>query len=300
MTHNETFDPASATLLRLPGMSGKARLAGVIGWPVGHSLSPRVHGTWLERHRIDGAYVPLPVKPEDFEQALRTLPKLGFAGANVTVPHKEAAFRLCDRVTHRARRVHAVNTLIFHADGSIEGDNTDGFGFIENVLHGAPGWMPTSGPVMLLGAGGAARGLAAALLDAGAPRVLIANRTRARAEEVARDIGEGIEVVDWGDRAKVLGEVALLVNTTTLGLHGQPPLDIALDELPGTAVVTDIVYAPLITDLLVRAQARGLRTVDGLGMLLHQARPGFAAWFGVDPRVDDVLRTTVLRARGGA
>jgi shikimate dehydrogenase len=272
----------------MPILTGHARRAGVLGWPVSHSRSPRLHGFWLERHGIDGAYLPLPVHPDRFASAVRALADLGFAGANVTIPHKIAAFEVCDAVDRTAARAGAVNTLVF-AEGRITGSNTDGFGFIENVRDIAPGWRPDSGPAVLLGAGGAARAIAAALLDAGCPRVTLVNRTPATAEALAKDLGGAIDVA----AAPPLSDCALLVNTTSLGMQGQPPLEIDLAPLPGSAVVSDIVYVPMETPLLAAARARGLRAVDGLGMLLHQARPGFEAWFGVAPTVDAALRDFV-------
>ncbi|MCQ4159787.1 shikimate dehydrogenase [Roseomonas sp. GC11] len=268
--------------------SGKAKLAGVLGWPVSHSRSPLLHGHWLRRHDIDGAYMPLPVRPEDFTEAVRALVKLGFRGANVTIPHKVAAFALCDEVDATARRAGAVNTLVFE-EGRIRGSNTDGFGFVESVREQAQGWSAQDGPVVVLGAGGAARAIAAALLDAGCPRLTLVNRSRARAEALAAALGGPITVAD----APPLADAALLVNTTSLGMQGQPPLSIDLAPLPATAVVADAVYVPLETPLLAAARARGLRAVDGLGMLLHQARPGFAAWFGVMPQVDAQLRAII-------
>ena len=269
-------------------LSGHARLAGIMGWPVAHSRSPRLHGLWLRRHGIDGAYIPLPVRPERFADAVRSLADLGFRGANVTIPHKEAAFAVCDHVDPSAERAGAVNTLVFRS-GRIEGSNTDGFGFLANLRDGAPDWRPEAGPAVLLGAGGSARAVAAALLEAGCPRLTLVNRTPARAEALARALGGPIEVAD---RAP-LGDAALLVNTTSLGMQGQPPLEIDLAPLPAGAVVADIVYVPRETGLLAAARARGLAAVDGLGMLLHQARPGFAAWFGAEPVVDDELRAFV-------
>lgn len=276
-------------------LSGKARLAGVLGWPVDHSKSPRLHGWWLERHGIDGAYVPLPVRPEDFAAVLRALPRMGFAGANVTVPHKEQALALVDHLEPLARRIGAVNTLVVRPDGSIEGRNTDAFGFIENLRQGCPRWNATAAPAAVLGAGGAARAVLVALLDAGVPAVRLTNRSGERAARLAEEIGGGhIVVVPWSERAEALEGAGLVVNTTMLGMSGQPPLDLALDGLPAGAVVTDIVYAPLETPLLAAARARGHPVVDGLGMLLHQARPGFAAWFGVMPEVSHQLRDFVL------
>ena len=276
-------------------LSGRSRVAGIIGWPVTHSRSPRLHGFWLRRYGIDGAYVPLPVQPERFAEALRALPLLGFAGANVTVPHKEAALASVDRASREARHIGAVNTIVVAADGTLEGRNTDGFGFSENLRDALPGWSAVAGPAVLLGAGGAARAVAVALLDAGAPEVRLANRTAERAERLAADIGGPIRVVGWDDRTAALADASMLVNTTTLGMAGQPPLDLPLDRLPPTAVVNDIIYAPLETALLAAARRRGNPVVDGLGMLLHQARPAFCAWFGVEPEVTPELRRFVLQ-----
>ncbi len=274
-------------------LSGRAKLAGVVGWPVGHSLSPRLHGFWLEQHGIDGAYLPLAVAPERIRSTLRSLADMGFRGLNVTIPHKQAALTLCDDVAPLAARIGAVNTLIFE-DGRFRGDNTDAFGFLENLRQGAPAWDPAAGPALILGAGGAARAVAVALLDAGAPEVRLANRTAARAEVLAADLGGAVAAVPWAARGVALDGVAVLVNTTSLGMTGQPLLDLDLDALPAGALVTDIVYAPLETDLLARARGRGNPAVDGLGMLLHQARPGFEAWFGVAPEVTAELRAFVL------
>lgn len=270
-------------------LSGKARKAGVLGWPVSHSRSPRLHGFWLARHGVDGAYLPLPVAPERFEAAVRALVDLGFAGANVTIPHKEAAFALCDTVDPVAHRAGSVNTLVFGPDGAIHGTSTDGYGFCESLAEQAFGFKASDGVAVILGAGGAVRSVAAALLDAGCPRLILVNRTVERAEALARDLGGPVEVAATPD----LRGVSLLVNGTSLGMAGQPPLAIDLARLPAHAVVADMVYVPLETPLLAAARARGLRGVDGLGMLLHQARPGFEAWFGVAPQVDAELRAFV-------
>lgn len=275
-------------------VSGKARLAGVLGWPVGHSRSPRLHGFWLEQLGIDGAYLPLAVKPEDFAHVVRALPRMGFRGANVTVPHKEEALRLADEVDPLAARIGAVNTLIAADDGRIIGCNTDAFGFMENLRQGAPSWAPAVGPAVILGAGGAARAVCVALQDAGVPEIRLLNRSRARAEALAEDLGGAMRVLEWDDRSAALAGAGLLVNTTVLGMSGQPPLELDLSALPVTALVNDIVYAPLMTDLLKAAKARGNMVVDGLGMLLHQAVPGFEAWFGVRPTVTRELREFVL------
>jgi shikimate dehydrogenase len=275
-------------------LSGKARLAGVIGWPIAHSRSPRLHGYWLERYGIDGAYLPFAVRPERLAAALAGLPALGLSGINVTLPHKEAALGLCTKVTEAARRIGAVNTIVVTEDGKLEGSNTDAFGFLAHLAASQPGFRPDSGPAVLLGAGGAARAIAVALLDAGVPELCLVNRTRERAEALSAALGPRARLVDWGGRARALEGATLLVNSTTLGMTGQPALDLDLTALPRAAVVYDIVYVPLETPLLAAARARGHPVVDGLGMLLHQARPGFAAWFGREPEVDSALRDFVL------
>lgn len=274
-------------------LSGRGRVAGIMGWPVTHSRSPRLHGYWLRKYGLDGAYIPLPVRPQQFMTALRALPALGFAGANVTVPHKEAALAGVDRASAEARRIGAVNTIVVASDGTLDGRNTDGFGFMENLRAELPNWSASAGPAVILGAGGSARAIAAALLDGGAPDLRIVNRTVERAERLATDLGGTIRAYDWNDRVSALTDAALLVNTTTLGMNGQPPLELEIDRLPTTAAVSDIVYSPLETPLLLRARSRGNPIVDGLGMLLHQARPGFAAWFGVEPEVTPELRRFV-------
>jgi shikimate dehydrogenase len=271
-----------------PVLTGRTLLAGIAGWPVAHSRSPRLHGFWLNRHRIDGAYVPLPIRPDDFPAAVRGLRAAGFRGLNVTQPHKLAAFAVCDQVDDTARRAGAVNTIVF-SDAGISGSNTDGSGFVAHLR--ASGVDPADGPVLLLGAGGGARAVAAALQDAGA-RVAVANRSQDAAVALARDL-PGLSVIDWAQRDRALPDHALLVNATSLGMHGHPPLELDLDRAAPGLAVADIVYVPLETKLLAAARARGLRTVDGLGMLLHQAGLGFAAWFGVAPTVDDDLRRFV-------
>ncbi|HEY4134751.1 MAG TPA: shikimate dehydrogenase [Alphaproteobacteria bacterium] len=271
-------------------LTGEAKLAGVMGWPVGHSRSPRLHGWWLAHYGIDGAYLPLAVRPEQFAQALRTLPHLGFRGVNVTVPHKEAALAAVDIVDDHARRIGAVNTVIVHPDGALEGRNTDGVGFLAHLTTSAPAWGPHRGPAAVIGAGGAARAIVVALLDAGVPEVHIVNRTRERAESLALALSDDrIKVMPWLNRAGALRDAALVVNTTTQGMRGQLPLDLDLAAMPSGAAVFDCVYAPLETPLLAAARARGLVAVDGLGMLIHQARPGFAAWFGRDPQITPEL-----------
>lgn len=269
-------------------ISGKARLAGILGWPVSHSKSPRLHNHWIAEYGLDGAYVPLPVAPEHLAEALRALPHLNFAGGNVTVPHKEAVLDLVDRVEPLAARIGAVNTLVFGADGKLTGRNTDAIGFRLNL-----GQLP-AGPAVILGAGGAARAACAALLEEGVAEIRLVNRSLERARHLAADLGGPIVPIDWSGRAEALEGAALLVNSTSLGMTGQPPLEISLEKLPETALVNDLVYAPLETGLLAAARARGNRVVDGIGMLLHQARPGFEAWFGVLPAITPEIREMML------
>jgi shikimate dehydrogenase len=275
-------------------LSGRARLAGVMGWPVAHSLSPRLHGYWLRHYGIDGAYVPLPVRPERLGSALRALADLGFAGCNLTVPHKEAALGALDEVAEDARRIGAVNTILVRADGSLYGWNTDIEGFAQSLIAALPEWSIAGKHAVVLGAGGAARAVVAAVQNLGAEEVVILNRTRERAEALATDLGGAIRPLAWERRSEALSQAALLINTTTLGMLGKPPLSIDLAPLPTDAVVAEIVYAPLETPLLAAARRRGHRVVDGLGMLLYQAVPGFEAWFGRRPEVTPALRDFVL------
>jgi shikimate dehydrogenase len=270
-------------------ITGSTRLAGVLGWPVAHSRSPLLHGAWLARHGVDGAYVPLPVRPDGLSVAVRGLAAAGFAGANVTIPHKQAALALCDRLEPSAERAGAVNTLVFDERGT-SGFNTDGWGFIQHLR--ACAIDPAAGPALLLGAGGAARAIAAALRESSV-RVTLCNRSPDRAAAVAAAL-PGAETLGWERRDAALGDFALVVNTTSLGMRGQPELELSLDRAARSLAVADIVYAPLETRLLARARARGLRTADGLGMLLHQARPGFQAWFGVLPEADQAVRDLLV------
>ena len=278
-------------------ITGATRLAGIMGWPVNHSRSPLLHGFWLNQTGVDGAYVPLPVRSEHIEQAFRALPILGFRGCNLTIPHKQAALRIVDRIDPLARRIGAINTVIVGSDGSLEGRNTDAFGFYENLRESAPSWQPTAGPAVVLGAGGAARAVVAALGDAGVAEIRIVNRTRLRAEAVAGDLSTPetrITIHSWDDVSTVQRHAGLLVNATSLGMAGEPPLTLDLLSLPPSAPVVDIVYVPLETDLLATARRCGHPVVDGLGMLLHQGRPGFEAWFGVAVRVSAELRAAAL------
>ncbi|MCW1841929.1 shikimate dehydrogenase [Prosthecomicrobium hirschii] len=267
-------------------------LAGVMGQPVIHSRSPMIHGHWFAQYGLKGAYVPLAIPPERLEAALRALPALGFSGCNITLPHKVAAMAVMDEVDPRARRIGAINCVVVRPDGSLYGCNNDGFGYLESVRERFPDWRADAGPIVVLGAGGGARAVVAALADAGAPEIRLVNRNADRAVALAAEYGGPVRAVDWSRRAEILDDAAMLVNTTTQGMTGQPALDLALDRLPVAALVSDIVYIPLETPLLAAARARGNRTVNGLGMLINQARPAFQAWFGILPEV-----TAELRAR---
>jgi shikimate dehydrogenase len=281
-------------------MSIGARLAGVIGWPVGQSLSPRLHGHWLGKHGIKGAYVALPVRPEDFGKVVSAMPLMGFAGASVTVPHKEAAFALADSLDEDASATGAVNTLVFN-DGMVRGFNTDVRGFATGLTQSLGPDAARAGPVAVLGAGGAGRAIVQALLRAGAPEIRLVNRTRSRAEQLAAAFAPQarLRVAEWGDWTNAFKDARLLVNATSLGMTGKAPLEISLEALPVTAAVADIVYNPLETPLLAAARARGMRTMDGLGMLMHQAAPAFEAWFGVAPEVTPELRADLVKALSG-
>lgn len=269
-------------------------LAGVVGSPVGHSKSPQLHRHWLKTYGISGHYVPIDIVRDDLETVLRTLPKMGFVGVNVTIPYKEAVMQIADRITDRATLIGAANTLIFRKDGKIHADNTDGYGFIENLRINAPAWVPASGPAAVLGAGGAARAVIASLIDAGVPEIRLSNRTRVRAEALRADFGARLVIHDWVQAGNMIDDAPLLVNTTSLGMVGKPQLRVPLDGLHPGVVVTDLVYAPLKTALLATAEEAGCVTVDGLGMLLHQAVPAFERWFGQRPEVDGATRAAVL------
>ena len=269
-------------------------LAGVLGHPIAHSRSPRVHRHWLRRYGLPGHYVPLDVAPDDLEEVLRAMPRMGFVGANVTIPHKESALRLCDLVTDRAALVGAVNTLIFRADGKLHGDNTDGYGFLANIRQTAPAWQPRSGPAAVFGAGGASRAVIVALLEAGVPEIRLANRSRPRADALQGEFGARLTVYDWNKAGDMLTGAVTVVNATSLGMSGQTAFRVPLDALEPGALVNDLVYQPLETEFLRHARDRGCITVDGLGMLLHQAVPGFERWFGRRPDVDTEIREAIL------
>ena len=276
------------------------RRACVIGWPVEHSRSPVIHRYWLKQYGIAGAYEKEAVRPEDLRQFLGSLDARGYVGANVTLPHKEAALRLAAVADEAARTIGAANTLWLDEAGRLNASNTDAYGFMTNLNAGAPGWNEGRRPVMVLGAGGAGRAVLHGLLAEGASRILLANRTAARAQELATAFGGAVTVVDWRERNRALAGCGLLVNATSLGMTGKEALDLDLDSLPPDAVVADLVYSPLETRLLAAARGRGNRAVDGLGMLLHQAVPGFERWFGVRPAVTGELRAQVAASLGGA
>jgi shikimate dehydrogenase len=268
-------------------------LAGVLGCPVAHSKSPRLHGHWLAKYGIQGHYVPLHVAPEHLSSTLKSMPNMGFVGCNVTIPHKEAALALAHHATETARRIGAANTLVFK-DGEIHADNTDGIGFIENLRQNAPKWRAEAGPVLVIGAGGAARAILMALLDAGAPEILLTNRTADRASALAAEFGPRVKAHPWERTETLLPQAATVVNTTALGMAGKDAFPFSLKGLPSTALATDIVYTPLDTPFLQAARAQGCQIVDGLGMLLHQAAPGFARWFGQMPEITPETRRVVL------
>lgn len=269
-------------------------LAGVMGWPVTHSRSPLIHNHWIAQYGLKGAYVPLQVPIEKLEDALRGLPAMGFAGCNLTLPHKVEALKFADRVDETARRMGAMNTVVVQPDGSISGFNNDGAGYIQSLIDAQPGWRADAGPVTVLGAGGAARAVVLSLADRGAREIRLLNRTFQKAQDLATEFGAPVRAVPWAQRAEALADAALLVNTTTQGMHGEPPLEIALDRLPKSALVSDVIYIPLETPLLRAARERGNPTVNGLGMLLNQARPAFKAWFGVMPEITPALMAKVL------
>jgi len=280
-------------------MTAHGKLAAVIGWPVSQSVSPVLHSHWLKEHGFKGAYVALPIEPAHFGRCVAALPLMGFAGASVTVPHKEAAFALASSLDEDATATGAVNTLVFDGE-RIAGLNTDVRGFAASLSETLGPDTARKGPAAVLGAGGAARAVVVALQRAGSPEIRIINRTPARSDALLRAApGGGMRAMAWGDWKAGLADVGLLVNTTSLGMTGKPAMDIALDFLPRSAAVADIVYNPLETDLLRRARAQGHRTMDGLGMLMHQAAPAFAAWFGVTPKVTPQLRAELERALGG-
>jgi shikimate dehydrogenase len=268
-------------------------LAGLMGFPVMHSRSPKLHNYWLAQHGLTGAYLPLAIRTEGLCGALRALPALGFSGCNLTIPHKEAALAIVDRVDPVARRIGAMNCVVVAPDGSLEGQNHDAFGYIESIREAQPDWRADAGPIVVIGAGGGARAVLVSLIDQGAREIRLVNRTPARAAALQRDLGGPITALAWEKREDALAGAVMLVNTTNQGMVGTPPLDLALDALQPTALVSDIVYIPRETALLAAARKRGNPTVNGLGMLLHQARPAFRAWFGIMPDVTPELRAMI-------
>jgi len=270
------------------------RLAAVLGHPVAQSKSPLMHGHWLKKNQVSGDYIAIDIPPMRFNTTVRMLFDVGFSGFNVTIPHKVQALAFADDMSSRAHRIGAANTLIKMDSGKISADNTDGYGFMTNLGSQSSTWLPGAGPSLVLGAGGAARAVLVALLDAGVPKIYLCNRTRARAEDLAADISYCIEVIDWEDKQDILPDVFTVVNATSLGMTGKPPLEFDLKNVNPDALVTDLIYAPLETQLLRDARARGCEVVSGIGMLLHQGVPGFDAWFGSWPAVDEELEALVL------
>jgi shikimate dehydrogenase len=268
-------------------------LAGVMGDPVMHSRSPKLHNYWFAKYGLTGTYVPLAITAERLRAALRALPALGFSGCNLTIPHKEAPLEIVDRLDPLARRIGAVNCVVVAADGSLEGHNHDAFGYIESVREAQPNWRADTGPIVVVGAGGGARAVLVSLIDQGAREIRVVNRTLARGEALAGELGGPLTALSWEKREVALDGAAMLINATNQGMVGEPPLDLALDRLPVRALVSDIIYIPRETTLLAAARRRGNPTVNGLGMLLHQARPAFHAWFGIMPEVTPELRAMI-------
>jgi shikimate dehydrogenase len=272
-------------------------LAGVMGWPVLHSRSPRLHNYWFAKYGLMGSYVPLAIKAEGLRAALRALPALGFAGCNLTIPHKETAFEIVDEIVDEvdetARRIGATNCIVVRPDGSLLARNYDGWGWAESIIAAAPSWRADAGPIAVMGAGGGARAIVVTLAERGAREIRLVNRTFERAKRLESEIGAPVRAVAWADRASALDGAMMLVNTTSQGMLGQPALDLALDKLPHAALVSDLIYIPKETPLIAAARARGNRTVNGLGMLLNQARPAFRDWFGVLPEVTAELRAMI-------
>lgn len=268
-------------------------LAGVMGWPIAQSRSPVLHNFWFAQHKLDGTYVPLAILPERLERALRALPALNFAGCNLTIPLKQAAFAIVDEVDETAKAIGAISCVVVREDGSLAGTNNDWYGFTHNILEFVPGWRADAGPAVVMGAGGAARAVIYGLLRSGAREIRICNRTFARAQALAETFGANARAVAWDEREAALDGAAMLVNTTSQGMTGQPPLDLSLERLPRTAPVNDIVYIPRETPLLLAARARGNPIVTGLGMLLHQGIPAWKAWFGIAPKVTPELRAAI-------
>ena len=270
-------------------------LAGVMGWPVMHSRSPMFHNYWFKKHDLAGTYVPLAIRPEGLAAALRALHPLGFSGCNLTIPHKQEAMKIVDEVDALAQSIGAISCVVVHSDGSLSGTNNDCYGFINSVKHEQPGWRADAGPVVVIGAGGGSRAVCYGLAQEGAKEIRLVNRSLDRARAVAGEFGGPIRALSWEERDDALEGAAMVVNTTSCGMVGQPPLDIRLDKLPKTALAADIIYIPLETPFLAAARKRGNRTINGLGMLLNQGRPAWKAWFGIEPEVTPELRSMVER-----
>ena len=269
-------------------------VAAVLGHPINHSKSPKLHNYWLSLFNIEGYYIPLDIDPRNFENSIRALSGLGFVGANVTIPYKEKVLKIADKISDRAAIIGAANTLTFLQDGRIYADNTDGYGFLQNIKCKYNDWTAGEGTSVVFGAGGASRAILGALIEDGANEVILANRTRSRADQLRSDFGAKIKVVDWMKVQNYISDASTVINATSLGMDGKAELPIPLQGLKKNTLVTDIVYTPLNTPLLENAAKRGCRTVDGLGMLIHQAIPGFERWFGMKPDVSENLRKLLI------
>ena len=276
--------------------SDRFLLAGVMGWPVMHSRSPMIHNYWLKEHGLAGTYVPLAIQPDGLKAALRSLHPLGFSGVNVTIPHKQEAMKIVDEVDAAAKRIGAISCVTVRPDGSLAGTNNDAYGFIRNLRQEQPDWRADAGPVAVIGAGGGSRAVCYGLMQEGVKEVRLVNRTPGRAKLIAEEFGGPIKALPWESRNDALDSVAMVVNTTSQGMVGQAPLDIRLDKLPKSALAADIIYIPLETPFLAAARANGNRTVNGLGMLLHQGPLAWKLWFGVEPKVTPELRALVERS----
>ena len=273
----------------------KVPVAAVIGHPVNHSRSPRMHNYWLAQFGLEGYYIPLDIDPKKFERSIRNLPELGFVGANITIPYKEKVLKIADKISDRAALVGAANTLTFLQNGGIYADNTDGYGFLQNIKSKYKDWSASEGISVVFGAGGASRAILGALIEDGASDIILTNRTRSRADQLRSDFGAKVKVVEWMKIQNYLSDASTIVNTTSLGMMGNTDLQIPLNTLKKNTLVTDIVYTPIETHLLATAAEMGCRTVDGLGMLIHQAIPGFERWFGIKPGDTQPLRELLIK-----
>jgi len=275
-------------------MKKKLLLAGVIGDPILHSKSPILHHFWLNQNNINGHYIPLKVSKIDLELVLKTLPKMGFSGVNVTVPHKESVLKIANEITQSASQIGSANTLTFLPCGGFKADNTDGYGFLKNLEENEPTWDSSNAKVLIIGAGGASRAVISALLNSGVSKIVITNRTYERANELKEYFDRKIDVIKWNEKEQFLREINTLVNTTTLGMLGYTNLNLSLSSINKGTIVLDLVYNPIKTTLLQNAEKQGCKIIDGLGMLLHQATPGFKEWFGVEPKITNEIRKRIL------